>query len=1226
MPGEEKKSSSKYEGSALYKFIETNTQVKPDVYYNIGVFAVLYNRMKGDLQNQFDGDLSKFDTEIIGHIKDKLSKPKAEVEEWLKGLGYEGILKVYDDNVSLSQAKNIDPDNFKNSVKYFVKNYDSIVSQAREFTRLKYANEKNKPSMISYDDVRDILKIKEEKSEFAFFEHNRKLLSNEGGLTGSGKLGGGPLTKAVHNAHTTRIGMKKNLNRGRLKAVGWTALTLGAGVLTGGLGFATLGLGGAALGGVFGALYTTSSAAATLGGLVATGGSGFVAYKGLQGFMARLGQNWKDRKKYADFMHSRGKYALAKDDELDKMGFKRLMDIHEEQLALEELYKNVSNGKTAEQVENEKRVKAGKKPKKRRGGKTIIKKDADGNIVRDENGKPVKITIYPEPRDIDYVPKKYRKALKRYTETQKERFKEKARDFDMLAANAKRHKYVANRDLNPGEIGFYNLYKHMNSEVEGYEFSKLSIDEVIWNYTVDKDGKKSKSRLHPDEIRAHTGYPDEISYITARLNEYVSYEEDFKGQKAIGEFSKGLVKFVEAYNNSFNNSLFENAYTSKSLGDAANTMESAEFKKMIESTKAGTAESNLKSVISFLTAERDNNDRSVKVLSEAVGVGIEHQIDMSTSSLRKGCKSLGDTTVEAQTAAAALASMNICSVKIEDGKAVRVADPAVVSAINSVANSKTKNYLNHILESKLISCKISNDSYIETVPAAEQSSAQGFASRIYGIRTSADATKIRRDIAASSLSVDIKTNLSAILDEQVVGLETEIRDEARVKAVKGIKKGSVKFKDLVEEIDKIETFEKSTLHTLWLKIEKVDDPDLLEYLKLRFKDRVAHELMEYATDTSKFGGENIDAQMKNIREFLSKANALCMNENGGRYSDKYIDEWQLQECLTAISVQMKMTFNAYLDNLEKTFLTDTENKKTALTYLINQPIPHGFKEFFDAKTPESEAILERAKRFTLSAGVYNFMTVASIGYYTGLIDPDSADSKAALNIYFRKDRGSSDKLLGLLQRLNADIDHTEINSKDPDIISALPELDPSGPFEFISVNEENIAFPKFATPTGSNFNCSRIIRDATDGYNLSVPTGQMNKSFLYSTIQTLKSEDFVNAPADERLATLAILKKKITAMMRVQMIQLYEQKRGSATTYPDFVNNHRRDLVNNLVKNWESVAMIIDKLIDNAKNNLPTADKEIYNGVASDTLNAVRAICNLDEYQRKVTETRVHGA
>ena len=136
----------------------------------------------------------------------------------------------------------------------------------------------------------------------------------------------------------------------------------------------------------------------------------------------------------------------------------------------------------------------------------------------------------------------------------------------------------------------------------------------------------------------------------------------------------------------------------------------------------------------------------------------------------------------------------------------------------------------------------------------------------------------------------------------------------------------------------------------------------------------------------------------------------------------------------------------------------------------------------------------------------------------------------------------------------------------------------------------------------------------------------MKGSFLYSTIETLKSADFVNAPADERLATLAILKKKVTAMMRVQMRRLYEKKRGSATTYPDFVLANRSDLDANLITNWETIAMIIDKLIDNAKDHLSTSDKERYGSVSSDTVNAVRAICNLDEYERKVNETRVFGA
>ena len=1193
MAGEEKKEKeSPLKSSPFYEGIKSNTKVKPYVYYNIGVYTTLYNRIKGDLQNNFEGDLSTFDIVINEKIKKGLTGTKEEVENWLDQYGYRGILKLYDENVDLKDAKKNDYDYNVSNVN-FIAEFEKTVSLARDFTRLKYGKEKDRRAMLTYDDAREIMTIKEEKSDYAFSEHNRALLSNEGGVKANGNLGGGPLTKAMSTAYNKYQGMKKNLNRGRLKAVGWTALTLGAGVLTGGLGFATLGLGGAALGGVFGALYTTSSAAATLGGLVATGGSGFVAYKGLQGFMARLGQNWKDRKKFTDYKNSRDKYAGAAENEFDKMGYKRLKQTYDEQMALKLFYKNYNSQKVVNKRKLDK-----------------------NNKVIPKYAKNLKAT--------DYVPKKHLRAFKRYTARQKAMHGENARTEEILFTNAKHHRFVSNQDLKPGEMGYYNLYKLMNQGVEGYEVSNLTPDEVIMNYGDGiNESTNTKRRLHPDVIREHKNYPDELSYITARLNEYVSYEDSFKTKKAMGEFSQGLGKFVNAYNNSFNNSLFENAYTSKSLGDAANIMESAEFKKMIESTQAGTTEANLKSVINFLKAERDNNDRSVKLLSESVGVGVEHQIDMSKSSLQKGCESLGDTTTEAQAAADALASMNICSVKIEDGKAIRVADPAVVSAINAVSNRKTKDYLNHILESKIISCKISNDSYIETIPAAEQSSAQGFASRIYGMRTSADASRIRTEIAASSLSVDTKTNLSAILDEQVVGLETEVRDDARVKAVRGIKKGSVKFSDLVEEIDKIETFEKSTLHTLWIKIEKVDDPNLLEYLKLRFKDRVAHELMEYATDTSKFGGENIDAQMKNIKDFLLKARALCPQNGVG---DKFIDDWQLQECISALSSQVKTTLNAYLDELEMTFLTDTQKKKTEIKNLIEKPIPTGLKEFFDSKTPESEAILERAYRFAVSADVYSFMTVSSIGGYTGLVDADSADSMAALNIYFRKNRGSNDTLLKLLQKLNGDIKNTEINSKDPDIISALPELDGTNPSEVVEIDGESISFPRFAAPTGSTYKCSRIIRDTSGSYELNVSSGQMNRSFLYSTIQTLKSAEFVNAPADERLATLAILKKKITAMMRVQMIQLYEQKRGSSTNYPDFVLNNRSDLANNLVRDWKSVAMIIDTLIDNAKNNLSIDDQLSYNAVTSNTVEAIDALNNLDEYQRKVTESRVFGA
>ena len=1185
MPGDSGGKATRFESSVFYPHIETNTRVKPHVYYNLGVYVTLYNRIRGDLQNNFDGDLSTFDTVINEKIKEGLTGSRAEVEAFLDQYGYKGMIKLYDDGVVNSDTKGkIKKDDYD----YMVSNhnildeFDKTVALARELTRVKYSSGERR-AMLTYDDAREIMHIKEEKSDKTFYELSRSMTSNAGGFNSKGEKFGGILNQAMRTADDKLKGFKKNRRLGFWKAVGWAALTVGAAAVTGGLGFATLGLGGQALGGLFGTLYTTTGAAGAIGGVIGTGVAGYGTVSWFGRFLGRISANIKLRKKYRDFKYSRGKYAEADYNEFDKMGHKRLKMLHDEHVALKKFYDNYSKG-------------------------VLVTKRRKG-----------------EPQAIDYVPKEYRKAFLRYLEKE-EIVGANARSATTLMTNAKHHRFVANQDLKEGEFGYYNLYRFMNRGVEGYETSKLTPDEVILNYGTEvTSGTGAKPRLHKDVIREHKGYPDELSYLTAKLNEFVAYEKTFQDGSQMGEFAKGLERFVSAYNTSFAGSLFESPYTSKIIGDADNIMKSTQFTKMIEVTNSGTVKEHLQSVVDFLAAERDNNQRSVKVLSEKAGVGVEYQLDMSEESLKKGCKSIGDDSPEAEAAAAALAAMATCSIKFEaDGKTVkRVADPAVVALINAVADEKTKKYLNHILESKLISTKISADTYTATLAGTEKTVAEGFTTRIYAMGSSADAVKIRTDIAAStSITKDIKDKLNAILEEQIMGLETKIRDNARVNAIKGIKKGSSKFSELVKAIDEIKSFKKEELHDLWIKIQKVDDPNLYDYLVLRFKDKVTHELMEYATNTAKFGGENIEAKLKTIKDFMLDASALCPASG-----DKFIDKWQLQECIGALSMQVGITLSAYLDELEKTFLTDTNTKKEALTRLITQPIPVGLKEYFDTKTPESEAILERARRFTLSADVYSFMTVSSIGGYTGLIDADSADSKAALNIYFRQNRTSSDPLLKLLQRLNADVKSTNINSRDPDIISALPELD-SPSTETITIDGTDIDMPKFAGASGGSYNCERIIADRSSGtanYNLPVPAGEMKTSFLYSTIETLKSADFTTASAAERLATLAILKKKITAMLRVQMIKLYEQKRGSATNYPDFVLNHRTDLVSRLITNWEKVAEVIDNLIVNAKDHLSSEDLELYSSVSANTVDAIRAICNVDEYQRKVGENKVFG-
>lgn len=1178
---EEGKSGGGGSSSVFDGLVENNTKQRPSLYYNMGVYVILYNRIKNDLMNNNPyGDPTAFDTQINNKIRAGLSGSPAEVRAFLSQYKLDNIIKIYDGPVTDEQKKEY---YYEISANNLSKNLDRVMTLAKNFARVKYGKDKR---MLTNDDVREILSIKEKKSELTQFEAARALTSFAG-IDSEGKIKGGKLTKEWLHASRKLKGMKQNLNRGRLKALGWTALVAGGAALTGVFAFATMGLGSVAAGGVIGALYTTSQGAGALGGIIATGLSGWGTWAGLKGMMSRLGQNWKDRKKIYFYKHSKGKYAEAKEDDYENMGYGRIKERYFAYTGIKHFFDSKKLQPDAEKFKN-----------------------ADGSYEPDA-----------------YIPKQYRKAFHNYIAEQEELVGHGMRDLKNMRNNILHHNLVSKQDvkMDGSEFGFYGLMNYMNRGVEGYETSDLTADEVVMNYGKDEP----QNRLHPDRVKEHKGYDSSLQYLMGNLKEVQKYEQKFVDAGMQNEYGKLMTLFSDNFVGAFSESLFENAYTAKMIGNASHMMESEAFKAMINSTDSQETQEHMMSVVAFLNAEKENNYRSTKILSDKVGVGVEHQLDMSRDSIIAGCASLEDTSAEAEAIADAIASMTTCSIKVDsgivardrEGGVIREADPALIAEIDALPNEKTKKYLKHMLEVKMAACSVDGSDYVNSLSTANKVVATPLMSSIMSLSSSEDAQAIRNNISNSSLPEEVKTNLNAILDAQINGLETAIRDEARVDAIRGIKKGSSKFNELVKAIDEIKSFKKEELHDLWIKIEKVEDPTLLEYLKLRFKDKVTHELMEYATNTAKFGGENIEAQLKTIKDFLLESKALCPDKG-----DKFIDEWQLQKCIAALGSQVGTTLAAYLDNLEKTFLTDTTNKKDELTRLITQPIPVGLKQYFDTKTPESEAILERARRFTLSADVYSFMTVSSIGGYAGLVDADSADSKAALNIYFRQERNDSDPLLGLLKRLNQDVNGTEINSQNPDIISALPQFDSANPFTPVVINGQTIMYPNFAAAVGGSYNCQRIIKDSSGSYSLPVSSARMTDSFLFSTLKTLQTPDFVNADPAERLATLVILKKKLTGMMRVQMIRLYEKKRGSATTYPDFVHNNRTDLDNNLVTNWKMVAEIIDELISNAKSNLSLEDKELYSGVTANTVNAVNAICSLDDYQRKVTETSVFGA
>lgn len=1186
----------KYASSPFRPYVEGNTDRSPKEFYGVGVYVTLYNRIKGDLMNKKGGDSTAFDTEINAIIKQILSgrgaDPKnplppdpANTRKVLKDWGYDSMVHIYDEPYPTDSASekafnssHKSDFNFEVSAQYLAQdhNFNNVVGLARRLAAVKYGGAEGKPKrMLSYDDAREILKIKEEKSDKNHYMAARSLVSSIGDFNAKGELVGGPLTKAMLKCKEKIKGMKANLWRGRAKALGWTALTGGSGALAGTIGWSALQLGGKAMTGLFGTLFTASGAGGALVGVALTAFLGTVAVKSFGALISRLGQNWKDRKKLKDFMHSRGKYAEAEEGQWDKMGYKRVKQRYDEFKSIKLFYDNYQKGSAVD-------------PKRRY-------KNKDGSWK-------------PEA----YVPKSYKKAFFRFIKRQEDVIGPDggARDLKTIFNNAKLHRFVNEKSMKPGEVSYGNLYRCMANHVEDYETSSLSPDEVIMNY----GDAEPQNRLHGDRIKEHKNQPDELSYLSSNLNEFISQEQSFNDAHLQAEYNRGLTLFRDKFVDSFNTSLFENAYTPSIISNAEHVIDSESFKKMIDSTSSQAVQTQMKGVVNFLAAERDYNERPVKILSEKVGVGIEHQIDMSESSIVKGCESLGDTTAEAQAAAAAIAAMDTCSVELSGSSVVRKADPAVEAAIASVADSKTKQYLEHMLDVKLSSGKVSGDTYTATLSGSDKTTAEAFTARIYAMGSTKSAETIRIQIASSSLSPAIKANLNAILDNQVVGIETAARDEARLRAIKGIKKGSVKFSELVEEIDKIESFKKKDLHSLWIKIEKIDDPNLYDYLVLRFRDKVTHELIEFAKDTTNFAGD-AEAQITAIKTFINDMKSLY-SEKG---HDSFIDKWQFDECMKALNDQITYTMESYLRTMELDFLQDTDKKKRALGDLVKLDAPNGIANYFKLQTPESQAIYNRANRFVMSANVYEFMTVASVGGYVGLRDTESGDIQTALGVYFSKDRKSTDNLLNTFEKFNHNINQLDFN-QEIDFISAMPAR--TGVIS-LEINKGDGTMVPFDYPAfGDLSTCKRIMNH---GGSYSLKLSDPKYSYIMSTINTLQSDSFRNATPEERLAALTVLKRKIAGMIRVQMVQLYQKKGSGSANYTDFYNTNRTDLNNNLINGWKELAQLVDELISTSKSMLPPGST-VGSTIEPNTVSIVNSVCQPSNYSTIVAQQTMMGS
>ena len=984
MAGDEKSSGgggggSKYSSHPAYPYILSNTDEKPEIYYNACAYAALYNRIKGNLMKiKPNADSTAFDVEINQIIRDRLGGSRAEAEAFLKELGYTGMFKMYDDGVINSDTRKAIKErdfDYVGSVDNFLRNMDIYMAKAIELSDACGKTD----DMMGYDDIVKVLAMKRENSDKVFYMANRKLLGNDG----YGGKAAGPITKAVMKAERRIENMKKTRRLHVLKTFGYAALTVGAGLLTGGLGFTALGLGGQILGGMFGVLYT-GGAGGLLGAAVGTVAAGSLTTWSFGRAWGHAREYVRKRKEYNDYMRSTGKkYQDIDSDDFEHMGYRELKRRQKEELAIADFYKNYADGKV----------------------QTKKKKDSYDAI--------------------DYVQPKYRKFFLRYVENQVEVLGEKGRSAKTLFTNAKRHRFVYTdaSAMKPNEVGFRKLETIIDKgSIRKYHKSDLTADEVYLNYA---DVSDPKSRLHPDMIAAHKGYDNSLQYLLGNLKEAAAYEDKFTDAHMQNEYGKVMKVFADNFNPAFASTVFGEAFTTNTVSNARDILGNENVKKMFETTGTSYNQAYIEGMLKYLEMESsrpinfgsDYTGGRFTSIDSSVGVSALNQIMLTEESIRNGCKTLYPEVGDA--ADAIIADILDPSKSRTDLEGIR----ATIDTTFGTANPKVARYLKLMLDKKKSAKTFSEDEIKAKAPttgltltAAQVNDYNSIVTKIKNLTLKSDIDKLYKDISKLDDTAfgAVKGKLETALEDQIHALHLAENNLVNEKAMNAVQKGSNKeFTDYLQQIKELskitedETYDK--IQTLLENINYLDlNQDLKNYLLLKLKQRVTELfLKESGLDKYKTTGEGSES-LNHIRKYLRLANAY--------QTTGIIDKAQLYDIINMMNPNIKVVVENDLFYAKLDYFSDEAKIKSLKNLTTSGFSGSGLQEYFAMGTTETNELKEKVERVTQAA---KFKEATTFNYAGSRIKPVEEEGKAISLVYFGKKRDGSDPLNAVLAGITA---------------------------------------------------------------------------------------------------------------------------------------------------------------------------------------------------------------
>ena len=643
------------------------------------------------------------------------------------------------------------------------------------------------------------------------------------------------------------------------------------------------------------------------------------------------------------------------------------------------------------------------------------------------------------------------------------------------------------------DVGMYEYYRSGDLSKVPKECRKYITPEVLKAYGLEKDMIKYQKvwkkmglldRLEGKfanvvqkvEGKGEYTMSEAESHIKAKLGEAVSIKDledisrfinDYRTPLTGNKADSYLLQVSEKVVGTLNNIMFENAYTSDTVGEvekAINPTDSPIIAERLEKSGSKGFKTQINNSLAFLRHEQNRNiDGS---LSPDIGVSVKNQYDLSQENIISTVVTLQGHETNRDEILSVAQKISSISTKLSS------TDYMAVESEIARFSGQAKEYLKFMLKKK-------NDGALYSASNIETDITAALTTGTGSPTAAADISRIASEIASisrekntdyrkdgvpqiiitssprktvkqlreeirnsSTLDDSQKEAAEKLLSEQVEFLERSERDAARrqcLDIVTASSNGDTRFAEKLKVIENItfETVKKpGDLQNIFK--DNIIQGEAKEYLMSQFKSKIEEVCMQELTDPKYTTNGTDGASFEHILKFLQTVNSK---------QNIFIDEEQKRRITLSATELLKNSLEIRLRNKEQTYLIDISTEKKRVDYrsdlgiLLSRSYSEGgLKDLFELGLPGLDEYKKRILNLKNATSVHEQLK-AKIANSKLSVDDESSEARSFSILYFKNynkmysGKKQGDKImehLRILQDISTGADKNEFSINGPD--------------------------------------------------------------------------------------------------------------------------------------------------------------------------------------------------